>query len=251
MVTERALRVLLIDDDKDDFILTREMLREVTWQKFELDWRPNFNDGLDAVRGDCYDIALIDYDLGGRTGVDLIQTLTAQGCNIPLVLYTGRGNNSVDMEAMQAGATMYLTKNEANPLLLERIIRYAIERKQSEQVAARSQELYSSLFNNHHTPMLVIDADDGRIVDANPAAVKFYGWSRDQLLQMCISDINAAPPEQVREKMREAAASPFGCVFQFPHRLASGEIRSVEIHTGPVRLGNKQYLHSIIHDHTR
>ncbi len=134
-MTDRLLinwRVLLIDDDEDDYLLTKSMLNELQSRKVELDWAPTYEDGYRQLWVRNYDAVLVDYDLGPRTGIELIRELVAQDYSAPLILYTCRGSYEVDVEAMQAGATLYLTKTETTPLLFERSIRYAIERKQIE-----------------------------------------------------------------------------------------------------------------------
>jgi signal transduction histidine kinase/DNA-binding response OmpR family regulator len=132
-------RILLVDDDEEDYLLTRAMLNKSDGMRIHLEWAPSYENGLSALEKDSFDAVLVDYDLGGRTGLDLIRYLSERGYPSPLILFTGRGSIDVDMEAMQAGATLYLTKKEATPLLLERFIRYARERKQSE-LALRENE---------------------------------------------------------------------------------------------------------------
>lgn len=133
-----AWRVLLVDDDEEDYFLTGVMLKEAKSRKIELEWAACYQQGLARLEEKRYDAALVDYDLGLESGIGFIQEVSARGHLLPLILYTGRGSYQVDLEAMQAGATLYLTKAEANPLLLERTIRYAIERKSGE-LALRQQ----------------------------------------------------------------------------------------------------------------
>jgi DNA-binding NtrC family response regulator len=123
----------MVDDDEEDYLITRSMLGEAQGRKVKLDWAPTCQACQELLHANHYDAVLIDYDLGLRTGIDLIRVTTAQGYSAPLILYTGRGSYEVDVEAMQAGATLYVTKTEATPLLLERSIRYAIERKRIEE----------------------------------------------------------------------------------------------------------------------
>jgi len=110
-------------------------------------------------------------------------------------------------------------------------------------------ELYASLFRDSHTIMLIIDPRDGRIVDANRAAVRFYGYPARKLKAMRISDINTLGDGLVREKMQQAAKQETR-QFRFRHRVADGEIRDVEVASGPIRLGGRKLLYSIIHDVT-
>lgn len=127
-----TIRALMIDDDEDDFILTRAQLALLLRPKIELEWINSFDAGLAAMRTNQYDVYLVDYRLGAETGLDLIRSVIALGCKKPIIMLTGLGDQNVDEEAMQAGVVDYLVKGEINSSLLERTIRYAIQRKQIE-----------------------------------------------------------------------------------------------------------------------
>jgi PAS domain S-box-containing protein len=109
--------------------------------------------------------------------------------------------------------------------------------------------LFASVFEHAQTAMLLIDPDSGRIEEANAMACRFYGYPCETLRTMTILDINALPPEKVRKEM-EAARRTRRTFFHFRHRLASGELRDVEVHSGPVRVHGRNLLCSIIHDAT-
>ncbi|PKM63768.1 MAG: hypothetical protein CVU96_06215 [Firmicutes bacterium HGW-Firmicutes-20] len=110
-----------------------------------------------------------------------------------------------------------------------------------------AQQMYSSLFNNQHTVMLVIDPQDGQIVDANPAAMNFYGWTKDELLNKKMSEINTLNSEQIKIEMEKARQSNKSR-FKFKHRKANGEIIDVEIFSGPISIDKRQLLYSIVVD---
>ena len=129
---ESTWKILIIDDDEEDYFLAREMLKEAQGRRIELEWAATYARGRSALFSGHYDAVLVDYDLGAHTGIELIREATTSGYAAPLILFTGRGGYEVDVEAMKAGATLYLAKGEANPLLLERSIRYAIELKSRE-----------------------------------------------------------------------------------------------------------------------
>ncbi|MHC1744399.1 MAG: PAS domain S-box protein [Syntrophobacteraceae bacterium] len=124
------------------------------------------------------------------------------------------------------------------------------ERKRIEDALRESEERFRKMFRKHDTVMLLIDPESGSIVDANPAAELFYGYSRDELLSMHIENINALPPEMVREE-RLKSANEVQNAFIFPHRLASGDVRSVEVHSSPIEVNGRTTLFSIIHDVTK
>ena len=108
-------------------------------------------------------------------------------------------------------------------------------------------DLYRQIFERNRTVQLLIDPATGRIVDANPAACRFYGYSREDLTTRKISDINALPPADVTDALARAA-SGVQSRFQFQHRLASGDVRKVEVETGPVEMDGRVLLYSVVHD---
>jgi PAS domain S-box-containing protein len=110
-----------------------------------------------------------------------------------------------------------------------------------------SEELFHSLFENHLAVKLLIDADTGRIVDANQAAAAFYGWSQEQLRQMRIQDINTLSPEEIKQEIAKAKAGE-RVHFEFRHRRADGSIRDVAVFSSKVLIKERALLHSIVQD---
>ena len=121
------------------------------------------------------------------------------------------------------------------------------DRKKAEKVLRESEERYRSLFNNNHSVMLLIDPESADIVDANPAAVSFYGWSFEELTGKKITDINTLSDEQVFQEIGKAKTEQRR-IFYFQHLLANGEIRDVEVFSGPIKVHGRELLYSIIHD---
>jgi PAS domain S-box-containing protein len=122
-------------------------------------------------------------------------------------------------------------------------------RVQTEKELRESEQRYRSLFKNNHAVMLLIDPASADILDANPAACSFYGWSREKLTSMKITDINILSKEQVFQEMERAKAEERHH-FLFRHRLANEEVRDVEVYSGPIRVRGRELLYSIIHDIT-
>jgi len=143
---DSTIRVLLVDDERADSILTKETFAEIKWSAFVMDWADTFEKGLVSILRQEHDVYLIDYRLGGRDGLELLRTAIAKGCMAPMILLTGLDDHEVDMEAMKAGAMDYLVKGELSPALLERSIRYSLERKRVENLLRKSR---SELFAQH------------------------------------------------------------------------------------------------------
>lgn len=109
--------------------------------------------------------------------------------------------------------------------------------------------VYGQVFAHHPSVMLLIDPSDGHIVDANRAAERFYGWPRRLLLSMAIHDINVLQRDQVMAEM-SAAQHEQRNYFEFRHRLATGEVRDVDVYSGPVEVGERTLLASVVTDAT-
>jgi diguanylate cyclase (GGDEF)-like protein len=141
---EAAHRVLLIDDDPDEYALTRGAFREFE-TNLALDWVDNYAAGLEAIRGDTHDAYLIDYRLGGESGIDLVRAARAGGSRAPLVMLTGQRDRETDVAAMEAGADDFLVKGRTDPALLERTIRYAIAHSAATTALEHSLEQMQAL----------------------------------------------------------------------------------------------------------
>src|SRR5690348_1615249 len=139
MTGAEPIRVLLVDDDEDDYILTRGLFTQMRGHRFQLEWFKSYQLGLEAMVRNQHDVCLADYRLGAKTGIDLLQEALARGCQAPIILLTGSGQHEVDVQAMKAGAADYLVKSTLQVDALERSIRYAIERKRAAGIAAFEQ----------------------------------------------------------------------------------------------------------------
>ena len=149
-MTANICKVLLIDDDEDDYIVTRDFLDEAEQLSFQLNWVDNYDDGLIEIGKNQHDLYLLDFRLGKGNGLELLEEAIAKGCNKPIILLTGLGDSEIDQRAMKSGASDYLVKGRfLSATLLERSIIHAIERKHSEnrqlqlvgELAAVNQEL--------------------------------------------------------------------------------------------------------------
>ncbi len=123
------------------------------------------------------------------------------------------------------------------------------DRKQVEAALQENEALFRKLFEDHAAVKLILDPDTGNIVDANEAAAVFYGWSREQLKQMKIQEINTLPPEEVKKEMEKVRAEQ-KVQFEFRHKRADGSVRDVQVFSSKIVANKKELLHSIIHDIT-
>jgi diguanylate cyclase (GGDEF)-like protein/PAS domain S-box-containing protein len=158
-----ALKVLLVDDDEEDYLITRDMLELQDRARFELEWCSRYVEALTAIRARRHDVYLIDYHLGDHTGLDLIRAAFATAPGVPVIMLTGHNDYEVDVEATGLGVTDYLIKQHLDPRSLERAIRYAVSHQRAMHDLVRSEERYSVAANAAHDAMWDWDLSSDRI----------------------------------------------------------------------------------------
>ncbi|HOI32989.1 MAG TPA: PAS domain-containing sensor histidine kinase, partial [Bacteroidales bacterium] len=129
------------------------------------------------------------------------------------------------------------------------VVRDIQENKLLEVALKESEQRFRGMFEYNHAVMLIIDPDDLKILDANPAALEFYGYSYEQMKKLKISDINTLTSEQVKNEVYKARDA-IKYRFDFKHQLADGTIRDVVVYSGLVKTVSQSYLYSIVHDVT-
>jgi diguanylate cyclase (GGDEF)-like protein len=121
------LHVLLIEDDEDDLVLVQDLLADLEVE-ITLRWETTYDGGRAALQSGDYDVCIMDYRLGARDGLELLREMDTTTPVTPIIFLTGEDSRQLDMEAMEAGAADYLVKGKIDSPLLERSIRYALER---------------------------------------------------------------------------------------------------------------------------
>ena len=190
-------RVLLVDDDEDMAVIVRDMLEELGGY-WTLETAATAAEAFARIESEAFGVVLVDYRLGAETGFDLIADLEQLDHHPPVVVLTGMRERGVEAGAIRAGASDYLDKSELTPRLLDRTLRYAIERAEAVETLRRREAEYRGLFDKATDGVLVSD-DDGRYLDANPGALDLLGVSRAVLLRRTPYDfLDDAPPPHRR-----------------------------------------------------
>ncbi|MCA9088204.1 MAG: response regulator [Planctomycetaceae bacterium] len=230
-MSEQPLRILLVDDDEDTFVLTRGLLSQAGIPHCELSWADSYENGLQEILLGKHDAYLIDFHLGERDGLELIKDAVDRGCRAPLILVTGQDDRNTDLDAMRAGAADYLIKGQIDAAGLERSIRYALQwarREQAESSLKDSEALYISLVES--LPVCVLRKDlQGRFIFANKAYCEFTERRLEKILGK--SDFDFSPPD-VAEKFRQDDAM----VIANGEQLRAIEVNSTDGHTSWVEV---------------
>lgn len=182
------LKVLLIEDDEDDYILTSELLQDVKGTNYELVWESNYNNALANMLGSHYDVCLVDYRLGDGTGIELLREAAANGCRIPMILLTGQGDKEIDIEATEAGAADYLVKGEIESSVLERAIRYAVAHGRTLEILSESENRFRSIVESANDAIILTDSQ-GKIISWNKTAEVIFGYRETEILGQMLSTL--------------------------------------------------------------
>ena len=142
-----------------------------------------------------------------------------------------------------------VSDDAGKPVGLEGTFRDITERIEAEKILREREKQYRAFFENNHAVMLLVDPQTGDIVDANPAASEFYGYSVDAMRTMTSAEISALSEKEIFEEMFRARQEK-RAYFLFKHMLASGDVRDVEVYSGPIMVRGNQLLYSVIHDVT-
>src|SRR6478672_4950897 len=187
-ITQPEVRILIVDDDEDDFFITSEYLKDIQEYRLKIDWRYRFNDAVEQLQLRNYDMYFVDYRLGAKTGLDFLKEAVKLGCEEPIVLLTGKGNKDVDIEAMQMGATDYLIKTELTTDKLERCIRYSLERTAYLKALRANEKKYRSIFELSKDAVFIADRSL-RFLDMNLATSALLGYEAEELQELSVYDL--------------------------------------------------------------
>jgi len=244
--------VLLVDDDEDDYFLTTECLRDIRGQAFDVTWASTYDEAFYLLNEKQFDIGLFDYLLGARTGLDLLRIAKDLRLHTPIILLTGRGDVTIDTEALDLGVADYLIKSELEPEKLERSIRYSMGRAATLKALRESEGKYRGIFEGSMDAICLLDAS-GQFTDVNPAALQLTGFLKPELIKKTLASL--FENELARMNFEQEIANK-NDIRDFEAELvtASGSIQTVIIactcHKMPA-LPNEVFFQAILHNITR
>jgi signal transduction histidine kinase len=159
MLNAEKIKIAIIDDDEDDYFLISDFIKDIEGREFVIDWFKDYESAIEDIRSKSHHLYFVDYFLGNKTGLDLLQEAALLKFDRPIVLLTGFGSKAIDIRAMESGATDYLVKSELNTEKLERCIRYAMERSSFlEELKAREMK-YRNLFQGSKDAVFIANTD--------------------------------------------------------------------------------------------
>jgi PAS domain S-box-containing protein len=183
-----VVKILLIEDDEDDYILTRNYLTSNEEIKYEIDWVVEYDKALARVKENHHDIYLVDYRLGAYSGIDLLKEARSIGCKKPMIMLTGQDNYQTDIDSMMSGASDFLIKGEINSSLLERAVRYNLERYNSLKSLEEQEVKYRILFEESLDAVFIADVGL-HLHDSNFAFRNLFSVTPAEVSKMELKDL--------------------------------------------------------------
>ncbi len=247
-VSNHSIRVLIVDDEEDDFILTSAHIRDITSRNFNIEWCSTYKNAIERIKKSDHDIYFIDYRLGAKTGLDLLRESALMHCEEPIILLTGQGNQAIDLEATRLGAVDYLIKSELNPEKLERCIRYSLERASILKASRASERKYRNIFEKTRDVIFLADSDLN-IRNINEAAIELFGNDTSDLQNRSLYDLmtDAEEKESLRQTLHEK-----GRVDDFQVELMThNKTKKLALVSASLEMDQGQaYVQGILHDIT-
>jgi PAS domain S-box-containing protein len=182
-----TIKILIIDDDEDDFIIISEYIKRIPGRYFTIDWTFHYHEAIEHMCSGNYDIYFVDYRLGIKTGLELLRDAIKKSCEEPIILLTGRGNQEIDEEAMEAGAVDYLVKSDLTTEKLERCIRYSLDRAASIRALKQNEKKFRNIFEKSKDAIFIA-YEDLVFKEVNRELAELLGFSREECKTHCFYD---------------------------------------------------------------
>ena len=205
-------------------------------------WRPA-ESGLPREKAD---LVLLDLSLPDSQGMDTFRTIRSLAPQLPVVILTGLDDQELAFQTIHEGGQDFLVKGQATPQLMDKIIRYAVERKRAQAALLRSEERYRLLFETIPSPICVFSKHTAAFLAVNQAALDHYGYSKEEFLRRGILDLNI--PESVEVTSAWLAANDWGSPLRTRHRRKNGSDMDVEMTVGEVDFAAEPAGFAIITD---
>lgn len=248
---QQVLNILVIEDNPGDYVLVREYLEE-GFNTSKVLHAISIETARPILQETHVDVVLLDLTLPDGMGIESFHAIHNIAPLVPIIILTGIGDRDIALESVKYGAQDYIVKDDSNPMVLQKSIRYGIERSKVLDHLKKSEEQYKFLFQNNPLPMWAFDKQEGKFIMVNGAAITQYGYTEDEFLRMTIHDIEVLDEtgEAVSDSFLKRSSLTKNYSSDLKHRKKDGEIIDVEMRTHSIVLeGEKAYL-AVLHDVT-
>lgn len=235
------MRILIVEDNSGDLFLIEEFLLRTNLKIESKQSARSMREAEELLSKEAFDVIFLDLFLPDVSGVSAFQRLNPKNISAAVIVLTGLLDENIALEALKHGVQDYLVKGDYNEKLLEKCVRYAIERKSNEELLQLSEERYKLLFEGNPIPMWAFNMETYRIVMVNMAAINHYGYSKEEFSAMTIFDLR--PPsekELLIDYMQGSSPAQIHKAGEWRHRKKNGDLIDVEIISHVIPWGQNQ-----------
>ena len=226
-----ALNILVVEDNPGDIFLLKEFLRATDVSIQQIREAGRLSEAKEILSGESIDLVFLDLSLPDSFGLESYTGLGSVARRLPVIVLTGLMDTSLALQALAMGAQDYLIKGDFDEKLLNRAIRYSLERRRNLESLQESELRYRELFNNNPIPMWVFDVASLCFLEANGSAVSHYGYAMEEFLHMTVADLRLhgdreALRKEVDEMRGDVAVQQKGLL---QHARKNGDTIYVEV----------------------
>ena len=205
IIKKTPIRILIVDDDEDDFLIIKDYINNIESQQFIIDWCYIYKEAEKKICEGQHDLYFIDYLLGPKTGLELIQNSIKNHCEAPFILLTGNGNHAVDLMAMESGAVDYLIKGELSVEKMERCIRYSMDRASSLKALRANERKFRNIFERSKEMVFIAD-EELFFTEVNTAAFALLEFDREALIAKSLYELlaNKIDAADIKKQLSES-----------------------------------------------
>lgn len=251
-MTSDDQKVLILEDNPGDFFLIKEFLKRTSFSQCHIYHAESVSTAIALLQEHAFKFILMDLFLPDSEGIQTFERIFPLSQQAPVIALTGLVNEEVTLGTLQRGAQDYLVKGEYDEKLLEKTIRYAIERKHNQELLKRSEEEYKLLFESNPIPMFAYDVGTLCIHRVNEASIAFYGYTREEFCTLTIKDIR---PKEDLPRLEEHLTQQLNTdgmykAGEWRHCKKDGTVVDVEIVNHSIVIGGVKSKLAAIYDLT-
>jgi PAS domain S-box-containing protein len=241
-----AIRVLHVEDDPDFAALVAEFLERED-DRLDVVTVHDPAAAVDRLADERVDCVVSDYDLPGRDGVELLESIRADHPNLPFVLFTGRGSEDIASEAIDAGVTNYLQKGKHEQYYrLANCVDVAIDQYQTERALEKRRRQFETVFEASFDGIFILDMDDAVIRDANERACELLEYPYEELVGTDIADVHPEDHEEYVELGRRLIETDDRRRVESVCYTRNGTVIPSDITAAPMEYDDHTYLLTIM-----
>ncbi len=247
IIQKTPIRILIVDDDEDDFLITRDYINNIEAQHFTIDWCYTYSEAQEKICEAKHDLYFVDYFLGAKTGLELIQGSIKNNCEQPFILLTGNGSHAIDLMALESGAVDYLVKGELSVEKMERCIRYSMDRAAALKALRANERKFRNIFERSKEMVFIAD-EELFFTEVNSASFELLEFDRDALIAKSLYELLANKNDAADVK-KQLSASGDVADKEVEILTRSGEKKQCVLTLSTEKdITGTSYIQGIIHD---